>query len=72
MSRTSRRKRNMLDIAAIRSAVADYMFSEGYSCCEDSEAHDRHEKVLAKMLQVPSYTDGSGYDFYRFRTKAQP
>jgi len=57
-----------VDIAAIRTAVADYMESEGCSCCQDVNAHKQHEKVLAKMLRVKAYSDKSGYDFRRYRT----
>ena len=56
-------------IAEIRRAVADYMRSEGCSCCRDSEAHTEHEARLAKMLRVPKYEDGSGFNFSRFETK---
>jgi len=60
---------NREEIAAIRRAVADYMYSEGCSCCRNIEAHDEHKAVLAKMLKVPQFADKSGYDFYRFRSK---
>lgn len=53
----------------VRQAVADYMSSEGCSCCSDIDAHDEHEEVLAKLLNVPKYSDGSGYDFSKFKTK---
>jgi len=55
----------------IRQAIADYMYSEGCSCCEDVDAHREHRKRLARLLFVPMYPDKSGYDFGRFRT-AQP
>ena len=55
--------------AALRTAVADYMSSEGCSCCRDSEAHREHEKALGKLLKVKKYSDGSGYDFSPYRTK---
>lgn len=54
--------------AEIRRLVADYMRSEGCSCCRDTEAHEKHAEALAKILKVPSYGDGSGYDFAQFRT----
>lgn len=59
----------MNHIKNIRQAVADYMSSEGCRCCQNIEAHERHAAVLAKLLHVPKYKDGSGYDFARFRTK---
>jgi hypothetical protein len=55
--------------ARIRQAVADYMYSEGCSCCRDVEAHERHTETLAKLLDVPKYYDGSGYDFSQFRSE---
>lgn len=59
----------MIDLVKIRRAVADYMRSEGCSCCRDREAHEQHAAALAKLLRVPKYEDGSGYDFARYRTK---
>jgi hypothetical protein len=53
----------------VRKAVADYMSSEGCSCCQDEDGHKKHKKVLAKLLDVPMYDDKSGYDFYQFKTK---
>jgi len=55
--------------ADLRTAVADYMHSEGCSCCQDVGAHKEHEAKLAKLLNVPAYSDNSGYDFSIFRTK---
>lgn len=57
---------------SVREAIANYMWSEGCSCCQDKEAHDEHKKALAKLLNVPSYDDGSGYNFSIFETKAKP
>lgn len=53
---------------AIRQLVADYMGSEGCSCCRDTEAHEKHAEALAKALKVKKYADGSGYDFARYRS----
>lgn len=52
----------------VKEAIANYMFSEGCSCCEGSN-HDEHKRVIAEMLNVPKYRDGSGYDFSRFCSK---
>lgn len=52
----------------IRNAVADYMRSEGCSCCRDHEGHERNAERLALLLDVPRYADGSGYDFSKFAT----
>jgi len=57
------------DLKIIRRAVADYMVSEGCSCCENTEAHRKHAEALAKLLKVPMYKDKSGYNFYKFQTK---
>ena len=56
-------------LEALRQAVADYMYSEGCSCCEDIDAHKEHSKKLAELLNVPMYSDGSGYDFGQFATQ---
>jgi hypothetical protein len=56
----------------VRRAVADYMRSEGCSCCRDNERHEKAEKRLAKLLEVPMYDDWSGYDFHRFSTRRDP
>lgn len=47
----------------VRKAVAVYMSSEGCGCCQD-RAHPEHKEALAKLLDVPKYSDGSGYNFY--------
>lgn len=51
----------------MRTALADYMYSEGCSCCQGSD-HDEHKAVLGKLLNVPRYSDGSGYDFSKYRS----
>lgn len=55
-------------IGKLRRAVADYMWSEGCGCCSNEEKHQKHKARLARILDVPKYQDGSGYDFDRFRT----
>jgi len=52
----------------IRTAVANYISSEGCSCCE-GDNHEKHQKKLAKLLDVPKYEDGSGYNFSLFKDK---
>lgn len=42
-------------LSKLRTAVADYMCSEGCSCCRDIDAHKKHTKRLAKLLKVPKY-----------------
>lgn len=55
---------------AVRQVIADYMASEGCSCCQNTKAHKESEEKLAKLLKVPKYRDGSGYDFPKFKTKS--
>ena len=55
-------------IRKIRSAIADYMKSEGCSCCQDTDKHDKAKERLAKLLRVPKYKDGSGYDFGKYES----
>lgn len=55
----------------LRKALAEYMWSEGCSCCESTDNHAEHKETLAKLLNVPKYPDGSGYDFDRYRAKAE-
>ncbi len=58
----------MKKLERIREAVADYMRSEGCSCCRDYEAHKEHTKRLALLLDVPPY-DESGFDFGKFESE---
>lgn len=60
------------ELKALRTAVADYMYSEGCRCCQNIDAHEQHKATLGKMLKVRKYPDGSGYDFYRYRTPDKP
>lgn len=55
---------------ALRTAVADYMFSEGCSCCRDNEAHDENRATLGKLLGIRPEKDGNElwYDFSKFRS----
>ena len=50
----------------IRQAVANYIKSEGCSCCQNIETHKEAKRILAGLLNVPMYDDASGYDFYKF------
>ena len=52
----------------VREAVANYMYSEGCSCCRDDEAHELHSNKLAALLDVPRYDDDSGNNFFQFTT----
>jgi len=53
-------------LAAIRTALADYMRSEGCSCCRNIPKHEDAARRLAGLLGVPMYEDASGYDFHQF------
>lgn len=55
-------------IKEIRSAIADYMESEGCSCCQDVDAHREHYHKLGKLLGVKKYSDNSGYEFSKYRS----
>lgn len=57
------------EIPKIRRAVANYMRSEGCSCCADYDGHKIHAAELGKLLKVPMYRDKSGYNFSKFRTR---
>jgi len=53
----------------IRRLIADYMFSEGCSCCQNTEDHDEARTALAELLHVKPFSDGSGHDFSLYRTR---
>lgn len=53
----------------ILNALADYIASEGCSCCQNIDAHKAAATRLGKLLRVPKYKDWDGYNFYKFKTK---
>jgi hypothetical protein len=57
--------------AEMRRLIADYMSSEGCSCCCDTDAHEKHAEAIAKAVGVRKYSDGSGYDFARYRSSGE-
>lgn len=61
-------ERKTIKIEVIREAIANYIQSEGCGCCQGND-HNDHAKKLAELLDVPMYSDGSGYDFGQFLTK---
>lgn len=69
MTQPATRAGRTISLKEIRQAVADYMWSEGCSCCRNIEAHDEHKVRLGKLLHVPMYGDKSGHDFSKFRSK---
>lgn len=52
----------------LREAVANYMQSEGCSCCQGDD-HKEHEAIIAKLLGVRKYSDGSWYNFGKYESK---
>ena len=61
-----------MKLEEIREAVANYMRSEGCSCCQNEVAHERHIKRLAELLDVSKYEDGYGYNFHQYTTNPIP
>jgi len=61
-------KAKLINVEIIRKAIANYMGSEGCSCCR-SNNHEDNKKVIAELLEVPMFDDESGYDFYKFMDK---
>ena len=57
----------LVSLEEVRRAVANYMRSEGCSCCQNYDAHKEHTEILGKLLKVKPYKDGSGYDFSKYR-----
>ena len=51
----------------VRAAFAEYVYTEGCSCCRSEAMHDAAADKLGKLLRVAKYVDGSGYDFTRYR-----
>ena len=52
----------------LRKAIANYIATEGCSCCRDTDGHDSSLSVIANLLNVPKYSDGSGYNFDKYET----
>lgn len=65
----SKAKKQNTPIAEIRRALADYIASEGCSCCRDSDRHEEAAKRLGKLLRVKKYPDTGSYNFYAYQTK---
>lgn len=59
---------NIATIKELRNAFADYVRSEGCSCCQDTKKHDKAARRLGTLLRVEPYADGSGFDFTKYRT----
>ena len=57
------------ELNKIKQAIADYMATEGCSCCENIDGHNKAKEELALLLDVPKYNDSLGYNFSKFETK---
>lgn len=50
-------------MAELREAAARAITAQGCSCCADPN-RDEIQNRLAKLLDIPEYQDGSGYNWY--------
>jgi hypothetical protein len=57
------------ELEELRRAFGNYVRSEGCGCCRDQDSHEDAAKEMGRLLRVPKYKDGSGYDFYQFATE---
>jgi len=53
----------------LRVAVADYMYSEGCSCCQNEELHREDTKLLGELLDVPKFAESDVPNFRMFRSR---
>lgn len=58
----------MIDLETMRQLFADYVASEGCSCCQDIPRHEEVATKIGEFLQVQKYSDDSGYDFRSYRS----
>lgn len=58
----------MVSVKEIRKYIANYMATEGCSCCQDVDGHAAAKADIARLLSVPMYKDKSGYNFHKFNT----
>jgi hypothetical protein len=59
------------ELQQLRTAVANYIYSEGCGCCEDYPTHAKWRGELAWLLNVPKWENKSGTykdDFGRYQT----
>lgn len=59
------------DIQRLRYFVARLYCAAGCDCCRDTEIWNEAASVLAVMLGIPAYEDGSGFDFYKVRDEGK-
>jgi hypothetical protein len=50
-----------------RAWVSALYCASGCSCCRDDDGWEAASEVLAGLLDIPKYGDGSGFDFYAVR-----
>jgi hypothetical protein len=55
--------------AQVRRFFADYVKSEGCFCCQSIDSHKDALEKLALLLDIERYSDGSGYDVYKYATE---
>jgi len=53
----------------IRELIANYMRSEGCTCCQDLEEHADVKRRLGELLNCGKYNDEDEYNFYQYATK---
>ena len=58
-----------VDLAAIRTACADFLAQEGCGCCRGDD-YEATKARLCEMLGMQKYDDGSGYEYGLY--KSQP
>ncbi len=63
--------KKVIDVNVVRNLIADYIASEGCPYCEYPDRRAVAEEALAKLLGVPKYSDGSGFDFGKFKSKRE-
>lgn len=54
-------------IDELRQHVATLYCAAGCECCRDIKVWEAESAVIAVMLGIPAYDDGSGFDFYKVR-----
>lgn len=52
----------------LRTHFANYVYSEGCSCCRNDEPHNDAMAEICKILSIPQYDDESGYNTSLFKT----
>ena len=53
----------------VRELIANYMRSEGCTCCQDIEEHKKVKRRLGKLLDCGKYDGEDEYNFYQYVTE---